>query len=119
MDFLLGNLFDKRGPEDYVRAMRTKLLCAVVAALFLFAGTPAKAGFSDGSPEAVTVDVILVRPCCLVATILGSAVFVVSLPAAAISKSTDKAANALIKVPAKATFSRPVGDLSSMRSTTE
>jgi hypothetical protein len=96
--------------------MRTKVLCVVIAMLFALGGViPCQASFSDGSPEAVTADVLLVRPCCFVATVLGSAVFVLALPVAAISKSTDKAADALLKAPAKATFERPVGDLSALR----
>jgi hypothetical protein len=95
--------------------MRTRLLGLAVAVFLTFGGTMAQASFSDGSPEAVTADVLLVRPFCLVATIVGSAVFVVSLPAAAISKSTDKAADALVKGPAKATFTRPVGDFSALK----
>ena len=95
--------------------MRTRILCLAVAALFLFGSTLPSRAFSDGSPEAITADVLLVRPACLVATILGSAVFVIALPVAAISKSTDKAADALIKGPAKATFTRPVGDFSALK----
>jgi hypothetical protein len=94
--------------------MRKKALCVACALLFTFGGVVPSRAFSDGSPEAVAADTLLVRPFCLVATILGSAVFLVSLPAAAISKSTDKAADALVKAPAKATFSRPLGNLSAL-----
>jgi len=38
------------------------------------------------------VDALVVRPACLVATVIGSAVFVVALPAALFSKSVKKAA---------------------------
>jgi hypothetical protein len=91
--------------------MRKKALCVACALLLTFGGVMPSQAFSDGSPEAIATDVIFVRPFCLVATILGSAVFVVALPAAAISKSTDKAAQALVVSPAKATFTRPVGNL--------
>ena len=76
-----------------------------------FAGVVPSQAFSDGSPEAIAADTLVVRPFCLVATILGSAVFLVSLPVAAVSKSTDKAAEALVVTPARATFTRKLGSL--------
>jgi hypothetical protein len=94
--------------------MRTRLLCVACALLLTFGGVVPSQAFTDGSPEAVAADTLVVRPFCLVATILGGAVFVVSLPAAAITKSIDKTADALVKAPAKATFSRPLGNLSSL-----
>ncbi len=94
--------------------MRNKALCVGCALALLFGGALPSQAFTDESPEAITTDVLLVRPFCLAATIVGSAVFLVSLPVAAISKSTDKAANALVKAPARATFSRPLGKLSSL-----
>jgi hypothetical protein len=66
---------------------------------------------SDSSPLEVIADVMVVRPGCFIATVLGSVAFVVALPVAAISKSVDKTADTLVVKPAKATFSRPVGDL--------
>jgi hypothetical protein len=92
--------------------MRKRILTLACVWLLVFGSVLPSRAFSDGSPEAIATDALLVRPVCLVATILGSAVFLVSLPVAAISKSTDKAANALVKAPAKATFTRPLGNLS-------
>jgi hypothetical protein len=43
---------------------------------------------------------------------LGSALFVVSLPVSAISKSVKPAAHALVVKPAKVTFTRHLGDFS-------
>jgi hypothetical protein len=59
-------------------------------------------------------DVLVVRPVCLVATVIGSVVFVVALPAAAISKSVKKTANTLVVKPANATFTRPLGDMDAL-----
>lgn len=56
-------------------------------------------------------DVIVVRPACFLATIVGSAIFVISLPIAATSKSIHKAAHTFVVRPARATFTRPLGDL--------
>ena len=91
--------------------MKTKtviLLC--VLALVFGSVSPCMASSDSGSLEAVA-DVLVVRPGCLIATVLGSAVFVVALPIAAISRSIPHTAQVLVVAPAKATFSRPVGDL--------
>lgn len=82
---------------------------------FIFGLTAPSQAFTDGSPEAIATDALVVRPFCLIGTILGSAVFLVSLPVAAISKSTNKTADMLVNAPAKATFTRPLGDLSALR----
>jgi hypothetical protein len=90
--------------------MKTRLV-TFVCALALIAGSvsPCMAGES-GSLEAIA-DVLVVRPGCFVATVLGSALFVVALPVAAISRSIPHTAQVLVVQPAKATFSRPVGDM--------
>ncbi len=61
------------------------------------------------------VDVILARPLCLAATALGSAFFVLSLPIALPTKSVNRSAQALVVTPAKATFTRPLGDFESLK----
>jgi len=83
-------------------------VCVLV--LMLGSVTPCMASGESGSMEAIA-DVLIVRPGCFVATVLGSAVFVVALPIAAISRSIPHTAKVLVVNPAKATFSRPVGDM--------
>jgi hypothetical protein len=63
----------------------------------------------DVSAEAVIVDGLLLRPGGIVATVLGTAVFVVTLPFSIPTRSVDKAAQKLIIDPAKYTFVRPLG----------
>jgi len=92
--------------------MKTKLLIALCALAVLSSATPTVAA-EDKSLEALA-DVALVRPGCFVATIGGTALFIVALPFAAMSKSVKKTAHTLIANPAKATFTRPVGDFSSL-----
>jgi hypothetical protein len=95
--------------------MRTKLMAAVcVAAITLCGTSPARA--DDNDALKLIADSLVVRPVCLVATAVGSAVFVISLPIAAISKSVKKAANILVVRPAKATFTRPLGDMEALES---
>lgn len=94
--------------------MKTKLLILVcVLAVSLGSVTPCVAS-SDSGPLEVVADVLVVRPGCLVATVVGSAFFVVALPVAAISRSVPQTANTLVVQPAKATFTRPVGDMDSL-----
>ena len=95
--------------------MKTKLMTLLaVLALTLGTVTPTRASNSDTGPLEVVADVLVVRPGCFVATVLGSAFFVVALPVAAISKSVHRTADILVVGPAKATFTRPVGDMDSL-----
>ena len=90
--------------------MKTKhvtLLCALAIGL---CSVTSGYALDNGSPEAVVVDTVVARPACFVVTVVGSAFFVVALPFAAISKSTKKTAQALVVKPAKATFTRPLGN---------
>jgi hypothetical protein len=64
--------------------------------------------------EAVAVDVVIARPLWLVATLVGTGLFVVSLPVAAMSNSVNKTARTLVAKPAHATFLRPLGDFSTV-----
>ena len=94
--------------------MKARFSAYVLAgAIGLWSATPARA-ISDGSPEGMAVDTIVARPVCLAATVAGAAVFVVALPFSLLSKSTAKTAHTLVVKPARATFKRPVGELSEM-----
>jgi hypothetical protein len=94
--------------------MKTKLLTLVCVAAVSFGGVSSSLASSDAGPVEVIADVVVVRPGCFLATVIGSAFFVVSLPVAAISRSIDKTADTLVIKPAKATFTRPVGDLDAL-----
>jgi hypothetical protein len=97
-----------------MQQMKTKLLTLLcVLALSLGSVTPCVAS-TDSGPLEVVADVLVVRPGCFVATVLGSALFVVALPVAAISRSVPQTAHTLVVVPAQATFSRPVGDMDAL-----
>jgi hypothetical protein len=94
--------------------MKTKcliLLCIIT--LGMGSITVSRAGSDDDI--ATITDVALVRPGCFVATILGSVVFVVALPFAAASGSIHRTADTLVIGPAQATFTRPVGDFTSLQ----
>jgi len=90
--------------------MKIRVLTAVFVLVFgLLSVTSARAEVDE---VAVVTDALVARPLCFAATIVGSAVFVVALPVAAMSSSIDTTADVLVKRPAWATFKRPVGDFS-------
>jgi hypothetical protein len=106
---------DAARAAEILPAMKTKLLTLIclVAITFCTVTPTAVADESSGSLE-VLADILLVRPGCFIATIFGSVAFVVALPVAALSRSVNSTANTLVVIPAKATFTRPVGDLDSL-----
>jgi hypothetical protein len=93
--------------------MKTKLLTVLCAGL-MCVGSVSTCRASDDNSIQVVGDVALARPGCFIATILGTAVFIVALPIAATSGSVKKTAQTLVVLPAKATFTRPLGDFSSL-----
>jgi len=89
-----------------------KRMMQVTVALLLTAlvSVPAQAQPAEGvRTEDAVVDALVARPVGLVATLLGSAVFVVSLPFSALGGNVDDAAQALVVGPAKETFTRCLG----------
>jgi len=92
----------------------------IVVVLFFVSSRPAAADASYGSDSglgsggAVAADALVVRPLCFVVMIGGIALFAVTLPISAISRSAGKCANALIVVPARQTFVRKMGDLAAL-----
>jgi hypothetical protein len=75
----------------------------------LATATPTMAG-PQPNPDVVCADALVMRPVLFAATVAGSAIFVVTLPFAALSKSVKSTAHALVVAPAEATFTRPLGD---------
>jgi hypothetical protein len=65
-----------------------------------------------GSPSAaaMTVDLLVARPLGLAATVLGTVVFIASLPFQALAGNIADPANKLVAEPAKFTFVRPLGE---------
>lgn len=95
--------------------MKSKFLCLALAVCFgVLSATPARA-LDDYSPEAVVTDVLIVRPACLVVTIFGAAFFFIALPPAAIAGNVSQTADSLITIPARATFTRNVGNFSDLQ----
>src|SRR5690349_2019911 len=91
--------------------MKTKLITIVCGLAVLFSTTTPTMAGQDALALDTVCDVLFVRPGCFLATVVGSAFFVVALPIAATSKSVKQTAHVLVVRPAKATFTRPLGDM--------
>ena len=86
--------------------MKIKILTVVCILTMCFCSVPT----SRADELDAVGDVFLVRPGSFVATVIGSAVFVVALPFAAMSRSVKHTAEVLVIRPARFTFTRPVGE---------
>ena len=64
----------------------------------------------DVSAEAMTADLLLVRPIGIVATAAGCVIYLVSLPFSMGGDNSDMAYQKLVSEPAGFTFNRPLGD---------
>jgi hypothetical protein len=91
--------------------MRSKAFITALCVLALLISTTSPSLASgDTDATSMVVDVAVARPVTLAMTIVGSVLFVVSLPVSAPSHSVGKAAHTLVTAPAKDTFKRPLGD---------
>jgi len=92
---------------------RNKTLQLFVALMLVFStmtfSQQVIAGEIDEKGPAMVGDLLFARPIGLIATVLGSATFVVSLPVTLLGGNVLEAADALVVKPAKFTFFRPLG----------
>ncbi|MFN2427481.1 MAG: hypothetical protein ABR587_13655 [Candidatus Binatia bacterium] len=65
----------------------------------------------ETSGASIAADVIVVRPLSFVATVLGTTVFFLGLPFAAMAGDLETPGRVLVQEPAAYTFKRPLGDL--------
>jgi len=91
-----------------------KLIISLSLAVFLVASLPSRAlanekGTEDGDDAAIVVDLLILRPAGLVATVAGLIFFVGSLPISLPTLSVGKTFHALVVNPAYYTFSRELG----------
>jgi hypothetical protein len=63
--------------------------------------------------DEMLADGLIARPMGLIATLIGAAAFVVTLPFTIPSNSYDRAASTLVAEPARYTFKRPLGQFDS------
>lgn len=64
---------------------------------------------STPNVESMLVDLFFARPLGLVATVLGTAAFIVSLPFSALGGNTHTAYQKMVENPGRFTFKRPLG----------
>ena len=90
--------------------LTTALKAIIVASLLSFSAI-GHANTLDENPSALamTTDALLVRPVLLATTIVGSAVYLVSLPFSLLGGNTAEAGEVLVAGPARATFMRCLG----------
>ena len=93
-----------------VRNLRKQALATVAAGALLLGAMPGYAA-PDSEPGAgeMAADIVVARPLGILATIAGTAAFVVSLPFSALGGNVAESADALVVGPAKSTFVRCLG----------
>jgi|SRR6478735_484344 len=64
----------------------------------------------DADSGAMAADLIFVRPVALVSSVVGAAIFVVTLPFTLPTQSAEEAGRVLVSSPLEYTFNRPLGD---------
>jgi hypothetical protein len=90
-----------------------KLTVTMLIAISIFmASVPA---FGEDQAFDATMDILLVRPASLAATVVGTALFIVSLPFSIPSQSVGSTAKTLIAEPFNYTFTRPIGEFNGDR----
>ncbi len=89
----------------------TKILGSAALALMLIAQPTVAAPSSQQQPSAIEMgaDMFIARPVQLASTVVGAAVFIVSLPFTVLGDNVGQAGKTLVVAPAKATFARCLG----------
>ena len=94
--------------------MKKMIIATFIVVTLISSSVPALAEEDGpGAPEMIA-DAIIARPVGLVSIVLGTALFIVALPFAITSGSVEPVARTLVAAPCKFTFTRPVGDFSSL-----
>lgn len=95
-----------------IRARVAGLLALVLAAMPLAAAAQYDDTITGDRAADMVVDAVIMRPLGLAATVLGTALTVVTLPFTIPSGSVGETAHELIVRPVEYTFKRPLGDFS-------
>lgn len=85
--------------------------CLVLAPMFASAAEYGEGPDDTPSGGAMAFDLLIVRPVSLVATVVGTVLFVVSLPLTVIQGNVEDPAEKLVGDPARYTFTRPLGQM--------
>ncbi|HOG18610.1 MAG: hypothetical protein A4E73_03965 [Syntrophaceae bacterium PtaU1.Bin231] len=90
--------------------MKKRRSIALLAACVLLMTSAPAFGDERVDDMAMVADVLFVRPVGIAAIVLGTALFIVSMPFAIPSGSVGKAGQMLVAEPFRYTFCRPLGD---------
>ncbi len=88
--------------------MKAAATLFVALALVIASGVSGPA-FGKEPDIPVPADILIVRPVSLAATVVGTALFIVSLPFSIPSDSVETVAKKLVEEPFRYTFMRPIG----------
>ena len=107
------------------RRLLKSTFCAVLLSIMVFVIPPVFAGTNpwmenskhpqrfwdakEPDPAVMAVDGLLVRPFSFLATVLGGAFYIITLPFSAAGGNSGEAWDQMVKAPARATFVRPLG----------
>jgi len=111
----LGLLLLQKHFKDHERrpSKMKRITSSLILSIFIFSlSTVAFAGNSSSetpSAGAVVFDLLICRPVGFLATLLGSAALIVSLPVTISFNSTGDAVGPLVTKPYEFTFERPIG----------
>lgn len=99
-----------------MRAGRIRSVLLVVTVLLFAMGNTSVLAEERGPVEGATaggmiVDLVVLRPLGLVATVVGGAIYIVSLPFSLAGGNAQQTGRKLVYEPALFTFVRPLGDL--------
>lgn len=87
--------------------MKKLTVTILIAICIITTSIPA---FGNDQAFDATMDILLVRPVSLAATVVGTAIFIVSLPFSIPSQSVGVTARTLVGEPFNYTFTRPIGE---------
>jgi hypothetical protein len=86
------------------------LLAAIVAVCLFSLGAPSVQAYEEGEDASIMLDLVVLRPAGLVATVAGTVFFVASLPIAIGTWSLGRSFNSFVKRPIVYTFVRDLGE---------
>jgi hypothetical protein len=109
--------FELNIPEEDTMSAFKRNSFAVVVMVALIVGLLSSAAFADQYAERekptggmMMWDALVMRPIGIVGTVVGSAVWLISYPFAALGENTDESTEALVQKPFEWTFQRPLGE---------
>jgi hypothetical protein len=93
-------------------AKQFTIFCVIAALLFIPSAASAQGMPDKENPDSgkMAFDILLMRPFGMIATVLGSAAFVVSLPFSFMGGNIEPAYEKMVEDPAAYTFNRSLGD---------